>query len=56
MQHVVMYRLNCTEEFVAFLHIKNNDPRTTKEVAMTCAQIKIVLTGGTWKKKINWVG
>lgn len=44
MQQLVMYRLNCTEKFVVILNIKNNDPRTTKEVAVTPAQIKIVLT------------
>lgn len=42
MQQLV--RLNCTEESVVILSIKNTDPRTTKEVAVTPAHIKIVTT------------
>lgn len=44
MQQLVMYRLNCTEERVVILNIKNNDPRTSNEVAVTYAHIKIVST------------
>lgn len=52
MQHQVMYKLKCTEEFLLILSIRNNGPQIIYGAAVTSAQIKIVLIQRTWKQKL----
>lgn len=52
MKHLVMYKLNCTEEFLLILSVRNNGSQIIYGVAVTSAQIQVILIQRTWKQKL----